>query len=205
MIELKKINKKYDEHILFENFSLKIKQGDFISIIGESGKGKTTLLNMIGLLEPIDSGEIIIDNDKNPRYKKIQMIQRYKFGYLFQNFALIDNETVEKNLLIALKYRKNINKKEEMKKALSDVGLSNCEKKKIFEMSGGEQQRVALARLMLKQSNIILADEPTGNLDKTNRDIVFNILKRLNADGKTVIYVTHDTELAELANRSIAL
>lgn len=205
MIELKNINKQFHDKKIFKNFNLKIETGDFIAIVGESGSGKTTLLNIIGLLEKKDSGDIIIDDQVNPNAKQTLLLQRNHFGYLFQNYALIENETVEKNLKIALKYQSQINKKEQISQALKDVDLSNYEKKKIFELSGGEQQRIAMARIILKKCDYIFADEPTGNLDKKNRDQVFDILKRMNNEGKTILFVTHDLELAEKAKRIIKI
>jgi putative ABC transport system ATP-binding protein len=203
MIEAIEICKSYNSRTIIDNFNIQIQKGDFISLTGESGKGKTTILNLLGLLEKPDKGNIIIEDTKNPTKKEVMLIQRNLFGYLFQNYALIENETVEKNLNIALEYRTAIDKKEEIKKALSTVNLEGFEKRKIFELSGGEQQRVALARVFLKNCSYIFADEPTGNLDIKNRDMVFNILKKFNNSGNTVVYVTHDTELASKASRQI--
>ncbi|MGE7629777.1 putative bacteriocin export ABC transporter [Bacillus cereus] len=205
MIELVNINKKFDNKVVLKDFSLKIEDTDFIAIVGESGKGKTTLLNIIGLLEQSDSGDIIIEEQMNPNKKQTLLLQREKLAYLFQNYALMENETVEKNLLIALEYQKNIDKRKIIKEALQKVNLPNYEKKKIFELSGGEQQRIALARILIKKCDYILADEPTGNLDNNNRDLVFNILKDLNEDGKTIIFVTHDMELASRAKKIITI
>lgn len=205
MIELVNINKKFGNKVVLKDFSLKIEDTDFIAIVGESGKGKTTLLNIIGLLEQSDSGDIIIEEQMNPNKKQTLLLQREKLAYLFQNYALMENETVEKNLLIALEYQKNIDKKKIIKEALQKVNLPNYEKKKIFELSGGEQQRIALARILIKKCDYILADEPTGNLDNNNRDLVFNILKDLNEDGKTIIFVTHDMELASRAKKIITI
>jgi len=197
MIEIKNISKSFNKRKLIDNFNLKISNGDFICITGESGTGKTTLLNIIGLLEQPDEGDVIIRDIKNPNKKQILLMQRNLFGYLFQNYALIENETVEKNLSISLEYQKNVDKPKEINKALQAVNLDGYNKKKIFELSGGEQQRVALARIILKNCEFVFADEPTGNLDKKNRDIVFDILKKLNEQGKTIIFVTHDQELAK--------
>ena len=130
-------------------------------------------------------------------------MQRYKIAYLFQNYALVENETVEQNLKIALYFRKNVDKKRSIRKALKLVGLEGFEQRKIYELSGGEQQRVALARAYLKKPQYIFADEPTGNLDKNNRDIVFSILRRMNAEGITVVFVTHDMQLAQQADKII--
>lgn len=205
MISLINISKKFKDKSVINKLSLKVSKGEFIAITGNSGSGKTTLLNIMGLLEKPDSGDVVINGVKNPNGKQVRILQRDFYGYLFQNYALIENETVESNLKIALKYQKNINHTEKINEALESVGLKGHNKKKIYELSGGEQQRVALARVILKKCEIIFADEPTGNLDKENRDIVFEILKRLNDEGKTIVFVTHDLDLAERAKRVIKL
>lgn len=203
MIEAVNVSKIYKNKIVLDNFSIEINKGDFISITGESGRGKTTLLNILGLLEKPSTGNILVDGVKNPNKKQKMLIQRNLFGYVFQNYALIENETVKNNLNIALEYTKNKNKKEEMDKVLEQVNLEGFLNHKIYELSGGEQQRVALARVFLKDCSYIFADEPTGNLDQRNRDMIFDILKRLNTLGKTVIYATHDMQLANRANEQV--
>jgi len=206
MLEATKITKAYNNEVVVSDFNIKIAKGDLVAITGESGKGKTTILNMLGLLEKPDFGEISVEGVTNMSHKEIMMTQRHKFGYLFQNYALIENETVEANLKIALEYRKEINKQSVMKEALYFVNLNHSIlKKRIYQLSGGEQQRIAIARLFLKKSDYVFADEPTGNLDTKNRDIVFGLLKNLNEMGKAVVYVTHDLELAEQADRWIRL
>jgi len=205
VIIAKNISKKFGTINVINNFSMKTETGEFIAITGDSGKGKTTLLNILGLLEKPSNGSITFLNKENPSKKETMLLQRHKIGYLFQNYALIENESVKNNLNLALKYRKDINKNEEIKKSLSYVNLDNFENKKIYELSGGEQQRVALARILVKDCSYIFADEPTGNLDRRNRDIVFDILKDLNSMGKTILYVTHDEELANQANSRILL
>ena len=206
MIEAVNITKAFDNEAVVSDFNIKIEKGDFIALTGESGKGKTTILNMLGLLEKPDFGEVIVEGVVNLNRKEVMMAQRHKFGYLFQNYALIENETVANNLKIALEYRKGINKKSLMKEALHFVNLNaTMLEKKIYQLSGGEQQRVAIARLFLKESDYVFADEPTGNLDTKNRDIVFELLKKLNDMGKAVVYVTHDLELAEKAQRWVKL
>jgi len=206
VIEAINVTKAFDNEAVVSDFNLKIEKGDFIAITGESGSGKTTVLNMLGLLEKPDFGEVIIEGSSRISRKEAMLIQRHKFGYLFQNYALIENETVEANLKIALEYQKGINKSSAMKEALHFVNLNSAFlKKKIYQLSGGEQQRVAIARLFLKEADYVFADEPTGNLDTKNRDIVFGLLKKLNEMGRAVVYVTHDLELAEMASRWITL
>lgn len=205
MIQIKNISKYFKDKKVLDKLNLNIYDGDFVCIKGESGKGKTTLLNIMSLLEKPDEGSVVINSIKNPDKKQTLIFQRNSFGYLFQNYALIENETVEKNLLISLEYEKNIDKQSEINNALRSVNLDGYNKKKIFELSGGEQQRVALARIILKKCEYVFADEPTGNLDKNNRDIVFEILKKLNQEGKTVVFVTHDEELALKSNTLIEI
>ena len=205
MITLNNISKKYNEKNIVRNFNLKINKGEFISIVGESGSGKTTLLNIIGLLEKQTSGDIVVMGIKNPTSKELTKLQREFYGYVFQNYALIEEDSVQTNLKLALKYNKVIDKQAEINRALKLVGLEGYNKKKVFELSGGEQQRLALARIMLKKCEIILADEPTGKLDNKNRDIVFNILKDLNKQGKTIVIVTHDNYIANKCDKIIKL
>ena len=205
MIILKNIQKAYEKQRILEDFSIRIEDGDFLAITGQSGSGKTTLLNIMGLLEPPDAGTISIDGHTKFSANDKLLFHRHKAGFLFQNFALIENITVADNLKIALEYRKCKSSSKAIFQALNLVGLPNIENKKIFQLSGGEQQRVALARILLKDPQYIFADEPTGNLDNENRDIVFNHLKNLNDQGKTVILVTHDNELASQARRHILL
>lgn len=132
---------------------------------------------------------------------------RENISYLFQNFALVDNFTIKENLLMALRYVKQTKKEKEesIDNALRMVGLENYQKLKVFEISGGEQQRVAIARCLLKPSKVILADEPTGSLDTKNRDEILAILNQLNASGKTIIIVTHDNKVAESCHHTIGL
>lgn len=179
-----------------------IEDKDFVAITGESGKGKTTLLNIISLLDGEYNGRIVVDGKKTFSSRSIQNIQRYKFAYLFQNYALVENETVKQNLQIALKFRRKRNS-QSIKRALQLVGLEGMEGHKIYELSGGEQQRVAMARVFLKEPKYVFADEPTGNLDKQNRDIVFGLLEKMNKSGITVVFVTHDMELAQRAKSII--
>ena len=202
MIVGKDITKSFGGLKVFEDFNFEIQDGEFVCFSGESGRGKTTLLNIIGLLEPIDSGKLIINNKQYRTNKEKRLFYKNEVGFLFQNFALIENKTVRQNLEIVRNAKKN---SEEVAAAVRRVGLEEKLDNKIFTLSGGEQQRIALARLILKQCNIILADEPTGSLDKTNATIVMNLLKSLNAEGKTVIIVTHDEEIKTQVDRRIEI
>lgn len=202
MIVLKNVCKKFSEHTVIDNMNLTINDGEFIILTGESGCGKTTLLNMIGAVEPVTSGEILVDNVDILKKKNQLEYYKNKVGFLFQNFALVDNKTVEENLkLIKKDARSNIS----IEDALKFVGLSGKEKQKIYKLSGGEQQRVALARLLIKKCDIVLADEPTGSLDKKNAAVVMKLLSEINKNGKTVIMVTHDMEIASAYGKQISL
>ncbi|WP_144467740.1 ABC transporter ATP-binding protein [Bacillus toyonensis] len=206
-IELKNISKKYENKQVLDNFNLVVNKGEMMAITGQSGTGKSTLLNIVGLLEEPDSGDVIIQGIENAWKSEKKQIElfRYTIGYLFQNYALIDNETVSKNLDVALEYVKLPNKDDKKKEVLEKVGLLDKLNSKIYQLSGGEQQRIALARLMLKKNDIILADEPTGSLDEMNRDQVLSILKSLNNEGKTILIVTHDPEVSKICTNVVTL
>lgn len=209
IIKLRDIDKHYGEQKVLENINIDIEKGSMTAIVGESGSGKTTLLNIIGLLEKPDSGKLFIENevvrDRNLGQKT--RFLRTKINYLFQNFALIDNESVDYNLDIGLKYVSG--SKEEKEKLKSDilkgVGLDGFSKKKVFQLSGGEQQRVSIARALLKPCEIVLADEPTGSLDEKNARIVMGFLQRLKKVGKTVLIVTHNPEVAKECDHIIRI
>lgn len=202
MIEGIELSKRFEGRVLFENFNFKIESGEFVCFSGVSGCGKTTLLNMIGMIEPFDSGKLLIDGEAMVTQKQRMQYFRKKLGFLFQNFALVENKTVEQNLKLI---RKQDRTSLTMEEALERVGLSDVLKQKVYTLSGGEQQRVALARLFFKQSEIILADEPTGSLDEANADRIMQILKELHQEGKTIILVTHDEKIKKMAERVIEL
>ena len=209
MIKLENVTKTIGKKVILENLSLKINQGDLVAIVGKSGSGKSTLLNLLGLIDGDYSGHYEIFGQQNvpANSVKSQAIIREHISYLFQNFALIDNETVEYNLMLALKYVK-LSKKGKVKKIeeiLERVGLSSTLHQKVSELSGGEQQRIAVARAILEPSQLLLADEPTGSLDPENRDLVLNFLLDMNKEGKTVIIVTHDAYVAQQCHRVIEL
>ena len=177
MITIENLCKAYNDKILFKNFHLEIPDSRFLVISGESGCGKSTLLNMIGGIETPDKGSIIVNGFDVAKKGKKQKYFKEDVGFLFQNFALLENKKVKENLEILKKSgRTDIS----INEALEKVGLQKVINKKVYQLSGGEQQRVALARLMLKKCSIVLADEPTGSLDKKNSEIVMNILHELS-------------------------
>lgn len=209
MIKLENVTKTIGKKVILENLSLKINQGDLVAIVGKSGSGKSTLLNLLGLIDGDYNGHYEIFGQQNVPVNSVksQTIIREHISYLFQNFALIDNETVEYNLMLALKYVK-LSKKDKVKRIeeiLERVELPSTLHQKVSELSGGEQQRIAVARAILKPSQLLLADEPTGSLDPENRDLVLNFLLDMNKEGKTVIIVTHDAYVAQQCHRVIEL
>ncbi|MDT9336382.1 ABC transporter ATP-binding protein [Clostridium perfringens] len=205
-IEVLNITKKFGKRYIFKNLNLSVEDGEFIAIVGQSGCGKSTLLNMIGLLEEFNSGTIKIKGIEIPKIesKAATILRRNTINYLFQSFALINDMTVYQNLLLAMKFL-NITDKEKDKKIkeiLKKVTLEELIDEKVNTLSGGEQQRVALARTILKPGDIILADEPTGSLDSVSAEIVFNLIKDLSKQyKKTVLMVTHSKDLANRADR----
>lgn len=202
MITIKDLTKTFEDKVVFSNFNLTIEDGDFVIFSGPSGCGKTTLLNMIGAIEQIEKGSILVDGIDIKVKKNHLLYFRQKIGFLFQNFALVDNKTVKENLKLI---RKDCQTDLSIEDALRIVGLEDKLNKKVYTLSGGEQQRIALARLMLKKCDIILADEPTGSLDKNNAEVVLGILKQLNKDGKTIILVTHDEDIKRQGSKVVNL
>ncbi|GIP22893.1 ABC transporter ATP-binding protein [Paenibacillus sp. J22TS3] len=203
------VNKSYHQHRVLEGVSLAIEPGEMVAVMGPSGSGKSTLLNIIGMLEKPESGEIKLFGKSipSPHSQGALHLLRDRIAYLFQNFALIEQATIEANLEIPLLYQNmSREKRKKMKEAaLAEVGLSLPLKQHIYELSGGEQQRVAIARILLKKCDFILADEPTGSLDEKNRDEILILLKQLNDKGKTLMIVTHDPVVAQACSRTIYL
>lgn len=202
MIEIKELSKAFGDKIICNDLNLRIEDGEFVVFSGKSGAGKTTLLNMIGGLESPDSGKIIVDGTDIVALKNKRNYFGKTVGFLFQNFALIEDKTVQKNLeIVGKSNRSGVS----IEQALERVGLSSKKDNKAYTLSGGEQQRVALARLMMKKCNIILADEPTGSLDKENANEVMRILQEMNKEGCTVIVVTHDEDIKKMGERIIEI
>lgn len=202
MIAINNLCKNFNGNVIFDNFNISIPTGDFVVFAGDSGCGKTTLLNMIGGLEKPSGGEILVDGENIFKRNSRRKYFMNKVGFLFQNFALVENKTVRENLLLVpKKSRTNLTVNE----ALEAVGVVNKVNEKVYKLSGGEQQRVALARLLLKKCDIILADEPTGSLDAGNADAVLNILHSMNEQGRTVIIVTHNEKIIESEKKVVLL
>ena len=202
IVTIKNLKKSYEDHLLFDQYNLSIETGEFISITGPSGCGKTTLLNMVGGLEPYDAGQIIVKGkDIGEKSNKLEYFSDV-VGFLFQNFVLMEDKTVEENLNIIKAHNRS---EMSIESALGIMGLQNKLKSKVYTLSGGEQQRVALARLLIKKCDLILADEPTGSLDKKNADLVMSILKEINQTGKTILLVSHDSEIIKYGDRVLKL
>lgn len=214
MIELKDVSKDYylteDNKVrALNNINLKINEGEFVSIIGKSGCGKSTLLNIISCMDSNYIGNYYLFDElmNNKKRKELAVIRNRNFGFIFQNFNLLNKLSAYENIEIPLIYKKvsKANRKSIIMKVAKDLGIENRLFHKPKELSGGEQQRVAIARALVTDPKIILADEPTGALDaKTGKQII-SILKNLNKQGKTIIMVTHDLDLANEAKRVITL
>ncbi len=191
------MSKLFEKRIVFENVDFSLKEGASYAIVGKSGVGKTTFLNILGGLENPTSGKVLID-DVEVNEKNLPNLRRVKFGFIFQNFGLIDNETVRENLLIGLA-NQNLSQHEKdvaIKKVLKELDLGNLElNQKIYTLSGGEQQRVALARIILKKAKIIFADEPTGSLDSENSNLILRHLLTDFGRDATILIATHSPEV----------
>ncbi len=206
MVELQRVGRNYGATTVLKDVDLSIYAGEMIAITGPSGSGKTTILNLIGLLEKPNQGSLYLFGKPSPSVGsfRARKLLRTHIGYAFQNYALIDDASIKQNLDIPLFYEKisSQKKRERQRAALAQVGLADVNvKQKVYTLSGGEQQRVALARLLLKPCQIILADEPTGSLDAGNRDAVMQILHDLHDQGKTIVIVTHDEVVARSCER----
>lgn len=205
-LKLEDIKMQFNQKVLFENLDLAIEKGTINTIMGESGSGKSTLLNIIGLLLKPTTGAINILDYQNvkPNTRQAMLILRNDISYIFQNYALIEDETVYQNIELGLKYTKG-NHHKKIESILKQLHLEELKNEKVSSLSGGEQQRVAFARAFVKPSEIILCDEPTGNLDSKNKMIILDLLKQLNENGKTIIIVTHDQAVESIAHHKYRL
>lgn len=206
MIEMKNIYKSFgkdhNERKIFENFSFTISKGDMVAIMGKSGSGKTTLLNIIGGLESIDKGTYLFNGKDVSKFNEKELLQfrRKNISFVFQNFALINEYSVMDNILLPLKYRyRNIDKKKlaDARELLDKLDIAYVLDQKIDNLSGGEKQRIAIARSLISNTNVILADEPTGALDEKSGYMIMELFKQMKNIGKTIIIVTHDIDVAK--------
>lgn len=210
MIELKNICKTYDgAHTVLDGISMTIDSGEFLMLIGKSGCGKSTLLNILGLLDDPTSGEYAFEsrNLATLKEKEKALFRREKIGFIFQSFYLIEEFNVIDNVSHPLGYA-GVKKSERYRIArekLDLLGMADRATEKVTRLSGGEQQRVAIARALVNDPKVILADEPTGNLDTQNRDMVMDILQRLHKMGHTIIMVTHDMDLLPYASSVVRI
>ena len=211
IIKLQGITKIYRttevETVALENVNLEVNEGEFISVMGPSGCGKSTLLNLMGLLDSPNEGKVIIDNTDTTSMKDSQMAEfRNKtLGFVFQSFHLINSLNVLDNVELPLLYRKSSAKSRcgMAKEVLEKVGLSHRLKHFPTQLSGGQCQRVAIARAIIGNPKILLADEPTGNLDSKMGSEIIELLFKLNSEGTTIVMVTHDEHIAESTRRII--
>lgn len=209
-VEFKNVTKKYGKRTILDNVSFSIESSEMVAIIGPSGAGKSTILNLIGLLESYDYGEVEIFGKPIPSIEssKATKIRRDTVNYLFQSFALINDMTINQNLLLAMNFL-DVSQKEKQQKidaVLDEVQLLSLKNEKVNTLSGGEQQRVALARTVVKPGDLVLADEPTGSLDVVSGTTSFKLIQSLcKKYGKTVVMVTHNLELAQQTDRIIDL
>ncbi|MFJ3970926.1 ABC transporter ATP-binding protein [Streptomyces parvus] len=194
MIRIEGLSKSFGARTLWSDVSFTIRGGELLALVGPSGSGKSTLLNCIGLLDTPSSGAIHHAGRDVTRFgvRASRLYRRDILGYLFQNYALIENATVQDNLAIVTKPRRIKSNSPSPAEALERVGLAGFEKETVHRLSGGEQQRVALARLIVKQPALVLADEPTGALDHDNTLMVVDVLRTMSEDGCAVVIATHD-------------
>ena len=211
MLKLLDVKKEYQTpggcFFALDGVSLCVEEGEFVAIVGKSGSGKTTLLNMIGTLDSVTSGSILLDGQDiaTMNGRQLAKIRNQSIGFVFQRFNLEPEYTVYQNVELPLVISGSTKNEQKVQAVLEQLDLTSKAKMKTKLLSGGEQQRVAIARAIINDPKLILADEPCGNLDTTNSNIVMSILQALNQQGKTIILVTHDQEDARKAQRIVTL
>lgn len=206
LLEIKNVSKIYGPLKALDGVNLTVENGEWLAIMGPSGSGKSTMMNIIGCMDKPSLGEVILDEVDIAKEsdKKLTEIRRDKIGLIFQQFHLINYLTAVENVMVSQYYHSMPDEKEAME-ALERVGLADRAKHLPSQLSGGEQQRVCIARALINHPEIVLADEPTGNLDEANENIVIDIFKQLHRQGTTLIVVTHDPEVADVAQRTVVL
>ncbi|MHA6480761.1 ABC transporter ATP-binding protein [Paenibacillus sp. strain BS8-2] len=213
LIQLKSLKKIYRRKQVYTNalggIDLTVGKGEFVAIMGPSGSGKSTLLHILGLMDSPTEGEYVLNGQSHHhlRSRSIHRVRNSMIGFVFQYFALLKDYTALENVALPLTYRKSSSKerKEKAKAVLVKVGLAEHLDKKPNELSGGQQQRVAIARALVGEPELILADEPTGNLDRKTGEEIVGMLRQLNQEGKTIVIVTHDPEVAKQCGRIIEI
>lgn len=214
MIQLQNLEKIYGQTednrvVALDNINLDIRSGDFVAVMGESGSGKTTLLNILGAMDDCSSGSYVFNEkhvEKMNRNEKADF-RRDNIGFVFQNFALLNNYSVYENVNMPMLLKKLSKKerKERVIQAIEKVGIADLRKKSPTQLSGGQQQRCAIARAIVMGNNLILADEPTGALDSKTSEDIMKVFQMLNEEGKTIIMVTHDSNIAGYAHSIIRI
>ena len=206
LVELDKVAKQYGGVRALDHVSFTVDAGEWIAIMGPSGSGKTTLINILGGLDSPSSGRVLVDGrDIGPLSEKdLTRYRAEKIGFVFQQFHLIPYLTAVENVMLA-QYFHSMTDEKEARESLARVGLADRAEHLPSQLSGGEQQRVAVARALINHPALILADEPTGNLDEANEELVVNLFRELHAEGHTILLVTHDSGIARLADRRIEL
>jgi putative ABC transport system ATP-binding protein len=204
MITAKNLVKKYGTTCALKHASFTIEKGEWANIMGPSGSGKTTLLNLIGCLDSPTSGSLLVNGIETTKLnqKERTRFRRENIGLVFQQFHMIPHLTALENVMIA-QYFHSIEDEEEAREALLRVGMEHRLNHLPSQLSGGEQQRICIARALINQPQIILADEPTGNLDKRNEEAVLDIFRELHSEGRTIVIVTHNPEIGEMGDRII--
>ena len=206
VIETQHLYKRFGQVTALEDINIQIRQGEFIAIMGASGSGKTTLMNILTGLDTASEGKVILDGVDAAQLDEIgrQRFRAEKIGLVFQQFHLIPYLTALENVMLAQHYHSVIDETA-AKAVLEQVGLGHRIDHRPSQLSGGEQQRVCIARALVNQPPVIFADEPTGNLDEKNEALVLDLLQELNRQGRTIVMVTHNPELGELTDRVIYL
>ena len=207
MLKVTDVGKAYGKFTALQDINLEVKDGEFLAIMGPSGSGKSTLINILGLLDQSYTGEYLL---KDKSYKDVNdnvlsQIRGDQLGFVFQNFKLLTTYNVYENIEVPLIYskKKQANKRALVEEVIEKVGLKGKEKNRPSELSGGQQQRVAIARAIVNKPNLVIADEPTGALDSKTSKEIMDIFTKLNEAGTTIIMVTHDSEVAEYAMRTV--
>ena len=206
LLEVKNVSKIYPGLKALDNVSLTVERGEWVAIMGPSGSGKSTMMNIIGCMDKPSEGQVLLDGVDISREsaRNLTTIRRDKIGLIFQQFHLVNYLTAVENVMVAQYYHSMPDEKEALE-ALGRVGLKERARHLPSQLSGGEQQRVCVARALINHPELILADEPTGNLDEANENIVLDLFRQLHREGTTLIVVTHDPEVADAAQRTIVL